>query len=204
MVQGAFGSSWTHIWCIDGTLNLSAGKFLAVDYRISCVSTEYNNYRVFAYAAIVIWPLGFPLSCLAMLHYYEVPHLAAEKLRRAEERAFLDYWTSTLARLGKSLGHTDALELQDLTQVQLLLLLETVMSSSIDGHAEAGPELGIGKHEVFDVLFVADAPQTHEMTAAVEQSLPPNAQQSQASQAASAQIEEVPACVVESQALAFA
>ena len=149
-----------------------AGKLLAVDYRISCLSDEYRNYRVFTYAAIVIWPLGFPCACLGMLYYYKVPQLAAQKLRHAEEQAFLEHWTSALAKLGKPLGPIDGLELQDLTQDQLHLLLETVRSSSPD---EAGPELGMGKRELVDVLTVrADAP--HEGITATNRSSSPHSQ----------------------------
>ena len=138
----------------------TAGKFLAADYRISCLSNEYDSYRVFAYAAIAIWPLGFPLGCLAMLYYYEVPQLAAQKLRRAEERAFLEHGSSIVAALGESLGQIDGLELRDLTRAQLLVLYQAFRSSSTADGSEDGPETSI-YNELFEIAEEGSSVQVH-------------------------------------------
>ena len=57
------------------------GKFLTVDYCISCLDDNYKIYRTYAYVAILIWPVGFPILCIAMLWYYEVPQLTVEKVK---------------------------------------------------------------------------------------------------------------------------
>ena len=57
------------------------GEFLTVDYHVSCLDDNYKIYRTYAYVAILIWPVGFPILCIAMLWYYEVPQLAAEKVK---------------------------------------------------------------------------------------------------------------------------
>lgn len=140
------------------------GKFLAVDYRVSCLSDEYKNYRVFAYTAIIVWPLGFPLFCLGMLWYYEVPRMASQKMKLAEERAFLQHWSSTFARLGKPVAGLDSLELRELTNMQLYLLLGSV-ASCIAENAEARLELGVGWDGVLaELVPQTEAPQSCEET----------------------------------------
>ena len=86
----------------------------------ACSVTVDGSY---AYVAIVIWPVGFPLMCCALFWYYEVPQIAALKIKRAEERAFLQHWTTELARLNKLPIGIDSLELQELNQMQLDRLL---------------------------------------------------------------------------------
>jgi hypothetical protein len=131
---------------------LDAGKFLAVDYRVSCLDTKDTSYRSYDHVDIVIWPVGFPLLCCALFWYYEVPQIAALKIKRAEERAFLQHWTTELARLNKSPIGINCLELQELNQMQLYQLLKSITSSSSPSDANAGLELGIGSREIFDAL----------------------------------------------------
>ena len=136
---------------------LETGEFLAVDYRVSCLDNDYKIYRIYAYVAIVIWPVGFPLVCFAMLWYYEVPKIAARKIKRAEERAFLQHWTSKLAKLRKSLTGIDGLELHELTQLQLYQLIKSVTSFSTASDADAELELSIGSRKMFEVFMRTDA-----------------------------------------------
>ena len=70
------------------------------DYRIDCTLGTYNWYRSFAYFGIALWPVGFPLFCLAMLYYYKVPKIALRKQERAEWAAFLVHCMSMLADRG--------------------------------------------------------------------------------------------------------
>ena len=133
---------------------LETGKFLAVDYRVSCLDNDYKIYRTYAYVAILIWPVGFPLVCFAMLWYYEVPQIAACKIKRAEEHAFLQHWTSKLAKLRKPPTGIDGLELHELTQLQLYHLLESVTSFRTASDVDAELELGIGSRKMFDEVFV--------------------------------------------------
>ena len=128
---------------------LEVGKFLAVDYRVSCLDGNYKIYRIYAYVAIMIWPVGFPLLCFAMLYYYEVPKIAAHKIRRAEERAFLQHWIMESARQSKPLTRIDGLELHELTHMQLYQLHELVTSFSTANNADAELELGISSAEAF-------------------------------------------------------
>ena len=70
------------------------------DYRIDCTSGTYTWYRNFAYFGIVLWPVGFPLFCLAMLYYYKIPTIARRKQEKAEWAAFMTYCMSMLADRG--------------------------------------------------------------------------------------------------------
>ena len=76
------------------------GACLLQDYRIDCTSGTYNSYRNFAYIGIVLWPIGFPLFCLAMLYYYKIPAIAHRKQEKAEWAAFMSYCMSMLADRG--------------------------------------------------------------------------------------------------------
>ena len=152
---------------------LEAGEFLAVDYRVSCLDNDYKIYRVYACVAIVIWPVGFPLLCFAMLLHYEVPQIAAHKMKRAEERAFLQHWTGKLAEVGKPLTGFDDLKLHELTQPQLYQLLKSVMSSSTASDEDFELELSIDFREMFDKVCVhTDAPHTCVEPGSSEQPLP--------------------------------
>ena len=110
-----------------------------------------------------------------MLWHYEVPQIAAHKMKRAKEHAFLQHWTSKLAKMGKPLTtRMDDLELHELTQLQLYQLLELVMCSSTASDQELGHELGVGSREMFDKVFKhTHAPQTGAKPASSEQPLPP-------------------------------
>ena len=89
-----------------------------------------------------------------MLWYYEVPQIAACKIKRAEEHAFLQHWTSKLAKLRKPPTGIDGLELHELTQLQLYHLLESVTSFRTASDADAELELGIGPRKMCDEVFV--------------------------------------------------
>ena len=99
------------------------------DYRIDCTLGTYNWYRSFAYFGIALWPVGFPLFCLAMLYYYKVPKIARRKQNRAEWAAFLVHCMSMLAdrglpMLGLTLDQTKWIKggLKEDQMRQLLLL----------------------------------------------------------------------------------
>ena len=143
------------------------GKFLTVDYRVSCLDDNYKIYRTYAYVAILIWPVGVPVLCIAMLRYYEVPKLAAQKIKRAEELAFLQRWTSELARQSRPLG--------ELTQLQLYQLLQSTMSSDTASNEHDTLELdAIDTSEIFNQVFTStDAPQSCAERPSSEPPLPP-------------------------------
>ena len=49
--------------------------------RIDCNTGEYRFYQFFGLVAVALWPIGFPAFCVFMLYKYEVPQIAAHKVR---------------------------------------------------------------------------------------------------------------------------
>ena len=115
----------------------------------------YNWYRSFAYFGIALWPVGFPLFCLAMLYYYKVPKIARRKQERAEWAAFLVHCMSMLAdrglpMLGLTLDQTKWIKggLKEDQMRQLLLLFPD---------SEEGTGKSNDNEEADDVKDTADA-----------------------------------------------
>ena len=116
-----------------------AGKWLAVDYRVDCKSTEFGAHRAFAVFAIFLWPVGFPLAFLGLLRYYTVPKIAARKILRAKEAAFLEHALARLLCSGKPLhGVTSKSLLEELNRDQLQQLAGSLGSDEDGTGATAG------------------------------------------------------------------
>jgi hypothetical protein len=73
---------------------------LQYDSRVDCLSPEYRSYLIFAWVMVILWPIGCPLSLLLLLRSYNVPDLAARKLRAASIRAFLVYSMAKASEVG--------------------------------------------------------------------------------------------------------
>ena len=73
---------------------------LQYDSRVDCLSPEYRSYLVFAWVMAILWPIGCPLSLLLLLRSYNVPELAARKLRAASIRAFLVHSMAKASEVG--------------------------------------------------------------------------------------------------------
>ena len=70
------------------------------DYRVDCDSLEYSHYKYAAWIAVMIWPLGCPLSFYFLLRSYGVPKMASTKLHRAKETVFLRFCLAKVAARG--------------------------------------------------------------------------------------------------------
>ena len=73
---------------------------LQYDSRVDCLSPEYTSYLIFAWIMAILWPIGCPLSLLLLLRSYNVPQIAARKLRAASIRAFLVYSLAKASDVG--------------------------------------------------------------------------------------------------------
>ena len=73
---------------------------LQYDSRVDCLSPEYTSYLIFAWIMAILWPIGCPLSLLLLLKSYNVPELAARKLRAASIRAFLVHSMAKASEVG--------------------------------------------------------------------------------------------------------
>jgi hypothetical protein len=73
---------------------------LQYDSRVDCLSPQYTSFLIFAWAMAILWPIGCPLSLLLLLKSYNVPEIAARKLRAASIRAFLVYSLAKASELG--------------------------------------------------------------------------------------------------------
>jgi hypothetical protein len=73
---------------------------LQYDSRVDCLSPEYRSYLIFAWVMAILWPIGCPLSLLLLLRSYNVPEIAARKLRAASIRAFLVYSLAKASEVG--------------------------------------------------------------------------------------------------------
>ncbi len=73
---------------------------LQYDSRVDCLSPEYTSYLPFAWVMAILWPIGCPLSLLLLLRSYNVPEIAARKLRAASIRAFFVYSLAKASELG--------------------------------------------------------------------------------------------------------
>ena len=77
-------------------------------------------------------PIGFPLFCFQMLRYYNVPKIAARKIKRAETCAFLQHCAWKLARAGKTLAGIDQCnELEQLSHMQRRYLVELLAPANV-------------------------------------------------------------------------
>ena len=112
------------------------GRFLAVDYRISCDLEKHNNYMIVAGVAVAVWPLGLPLGCYVMMLYYKVPRIARKKEMDAKFRAILNYCVGLLASQGKPLhGIHERMSIHDVSHSQLFYLAKALFL-----HKETEPE----------------------------------------------------------------
>jgi hypothetical protein len=73
---------------------------LQYDSRVDCLSPQYRSYLIFAWVMAILWPIGCPLSLLLLLKSYNVPEIAARKLRAASLRAFLVYSLAKASEVG--------------------------------------------------------------------------------------------------------
>ena len=81
--------------------------------------------------ARVCRPIGFPLFCFQILRYYNVPKIAARKIKRAETCAFLQHCAWKLARAGKALaGIDECIELEQLSHTQRRYLVELFLPAN--------------------------------------------------------------------------
>jgi hypothetical protein len=73
---------------------------LQYDSRVDCLSPEYMSYLIFAWVMALLWPIGCPFSLLLLLNGYNVPQIAARKLRAASMRAFLVHSLTKASEIG--------------------------------------------------------------------------------------------------------
>ena len=124
------------------------GKFLAVDYRIDCDSPAWKStIQIIGWVGVSMWPIGFPLLLLFMLHSYSVPALAKRKTTDAAWRAYIEHTLSQFIDRGLPLsGMRFDTQVVDLTDNNLRSILRLVHETPVPNETPAPPQVEQSVH----------------------------------------------------------
>jgi hypothetical protein len=127
--------------------DINGTRYLQADYRRDCSSALHRRYMGGAAWWLIVYPIGIPLTFLALLAWYEVPQMAAAKVRNAYLQAAVEHaWRLRVAQPIAPDFDVDALTMESITDAHLDALHaafcaaeEAEADQAKDGNAAAAP-----------------------------------------------------------------